>query len=145
MPRQRQRHRATPSAAPPPSLPLLSPTLEDQLRRLRSEFPFIRPFAEEDDEHWWNDGLDALKANRLPAAAQIFKKLALAQPEHFDGYYGLAQVYHRQGQLALALLFADEAVRRGQAFIDDGTLDPSTMVELKAFRLKLGPLPGSAL
>ncbi len=112
---------------------------------MRSEFPFIRPFEEEDDEHWWNDGLDALDANRLLAAEQIFKKLALAQPEHFDGYYGLAQVYQRQGQLALALLFADEAVRRGQAFIDDGTLDPITMVEMKAFRLKLGRLSGPAL
>lgn len=126
------RHRASPA------------TLEDHLRRLRSEFPLIRPFAEEDDVNWWNDGLDAFEANQLPRAEQIFKKLVLAQPEHFDGYYGLAQVYQRQRQLDLAILFADEAIRLGQAFIDDGTLDPSTMAEMKEFRLQLGPRSGPA-
>lgn len=113
-------------------------TLEDHLRRMRSEFPLIRPFAEEDDDHWWNDGLEALEANQLPRAEQIFKKLVLAQPEHFDGYYGLAQVDQRRRQLDLAILFADEAIRLGQAFFDDGTLDPSIMTEMKAFRLQLG-------
>lgn len=120
------------------------PTLEDQLRRMRREFPHIRPFEEEDDDHWWNDGLDALQANQLQRAELIFKKLTLAQPEHFDGCYGLAQVYQRRRQFDLAILFADEAIRLGQAFIDDGTLDPITMTEMKAFRLQLGPHSGPA-
>jgi tetratricopeptide (TPR) repeat protein len=111
---------------------------------MRSEFPLIRPFTEEDDDHWWNDGLDALQANQLPRAEQIFKKLALVQPEHFDGYYGLAQVYQRRQRLDQAILFADAAIRLGQALIDDGTLDPSTMTEMKAFRLKLAPRFGPA-
>ena len=68
-------------------------TLEENLRRMRKELPNIRPFEEEDDLNWWNDGLDALEANQLQRAEKIFMKLALAQPEHFDGYYGLAQVY----------------------------------------------------
>ena len=125
----RHRHRASPS------------TLAEHLRRMRSEFPNIRPFEEEDD-HWRNDGLDALQANQLHSAEQTFKKLVLAQPEHFDGYYGLAQVYQRRRQLDLAILFADEAIRLGQVFIDDGTLDPSTMTEMKVFRLQLGTRSG---
>lgn len=112
---------------------------------MRREFPFIRPFEEEDDLNWWNDGLDALNTRDLAAAEQIFKKLALAQPEHFDGYYGLAQVYQRQHQIDLAILFADEAIRLGQAFIDDGTLDPVNMQLLKDFRLELNPPPGSVV
>jgi hypothetical protein len=68
--------------------------------------------------------------------------LALAQPEHFDGYYGLAQVYQRQHLAPYAILFADEAIRLAQAFLPDGSLDPSTMVELKQFRFQLGPAAG---
>jgi hypothetical protein len=86
----------------------------------------------------------AIEANQLPRAEQIFKKLTLAQPEHCDGYYGLAQAYQRQRQLDLAILFADEAIRLGQVFIDDGTLDPITMTEMKAFRLQLGTRSGPA-
>ncbi len=119
-------------------------TLEEQLRRLRSEFPHIRPFAEEDDVNWWNDGLDALQANQLQRAEKIFKKLAVAQPEHFDGYYGLAQVYQRQHQLPQAILFADEAIRLAQVFLADGSLDPIGMQELQEFRSQLGPAAGPA-
>lgn len=114
-------------------------TLAAHLDRMRKEFPHIRPFAEEDDLHWWNDGLDALNANRLPRAETIFKKLALAQPEHFDGYFGLAQVYQRRGQLAAAILFADESVRLAEVMMPNGTLDPITLEELKTFRAQLGP------
>ena len=78
---------------------------------MRQEFPHIRPFEEENDIYWWNTGWDALKVNQLAQAERIFKKLTLAQPEHFDGYYGLALVYQRRHRLADAILFADEAIR----------------------------------
>ena len=119
-------------------------TLEEHLRHMRSEFPNIRPFEEEDDLDWWNEGLDALEANQLQRAEKIFKKLALAQPEHFDGYYGLAQVYQRQHYLPQAILFADEAIRLAEAIPQDGSLDPSTMTDMKAFRLQLGAHSGLA-
>lgn len=111
---------------------------------MRRDFPDIRPFEEEDDVNWWNDGLDALQANQLQRAEKIFKKLTLAQPEHFDGYYGLAQVYQRQRLLPQAILFADEAIRLAQAFLADGSLDPSTMQELQEFRSQLGPTASPA-
>jgi hypothetical protein len=95
MARHRHRQHATPT------------TLQAHLDRLRQEFPNIRPFEEEDDINWWNDGLAALNANRLLLAERFFKKLTLAQPEHFDGYYGLAIVYHRRHRLGMTevLLF----------------------------------------
>ncbi|MCC6191288.1 MAG: hypothetical protein IT318_19880 [Anaerolineales bacterium] len=111
---------------------------------MRSEFPNIRPFAEEDDVNWWNDSLDALQANQLQRAEKIFKKLAVAQPEHFDGHYGLAQVYQRQKLIPQAILFADEAIRLAQAFLADGSLEPSGMQELQEFRALLGPADSSA-
>ena len=117
--------------------PASQPALQAHLRRFRSEFPKIRPYAEEDDGNWWNEGLDALQTNQLNRAERTFKKLVLAQPEHFDGYYGLAQVYLRRHQLDQAILFADEAVRLGQAFINDGSLDLSTLNEMKQFRRQL--------
>lgn len=119
-----------------PNRPL---TLADHLHRMRQQFPAIRPFEEEDDVEWWNDGLDALNANRLDLAERTFKKLVLAQPNHFDGYYGLAQVYQRQRRVQPAILFADEAIRLAQASLDDGSLDPSTMDNMREFRRKLGP------
>ena len=108
--------------------------------------PIIRPFEEEDDLNWWNDGLDALEANQLQRAEKIFMKLALAQPEHFDGYYGLAQVYQHLQLIPQAILFADEAVRLGEAMIADDpeSLDPIALQELKVFRAQLGSVPGTA-
>ena len=129
----RRRHR-------PPSTPT---TLDGHLRRMRKEFPNIRPFAEEDDINWWNDGLDAMRANQLQRAEKIFKKLVLAQPEHFDGYYGLAQVYHHQHLIPQAILFVDEALRLALPFLEDGSLEPIGMQQLKDFRDQLGPATGS--
>ncbi len=118
--------------------------LEEHIRRMRSEFPNIRPFEEEDDIFWLDEGRAAIATNQLQRAEKIFKKLAVAQPEHFDGYYGLAQVYQRQQLIPQAILFADEAIRLSQAFLDDGTLDPSIALELKQFRLQLDLASGPA-
>ena len=114
-------------------------TLAAHLRNMRKQFPAIRPFEEEDDLNWKDDGQDALDANRLDLAERIFKKLILAQPKHFDGYFGLAQVFQRQHRPKPAILFADEAIRLAQPFLDDGSLDPSTMDELRHFRRQLDP------
>jgi hypothetical protein len=70
--------------------------------------------------------------------------VVLAQPERFDGYHGLAQVYQRRQRVDQAVLFADEAIRLGQAFLADGSLDPSAMLELKRFRLQLKPPSSTA-
>lgn len=66
----------------------------------------------------------------------------LAQLEHFAGYYGLAQAYQRQHLIPQAILFADEAIRLAQALLDDGSLDPIGMQELKNFRSQLEPPAG---
>jgi hypothetical protein len=112
--------------------------LEPYLRQIRQEWPHIKPFEEEEDIYWWDEGMEALQANELLLAEAIFKKLIVAQPEHFDGYEGLAQVYQRRGWLPQARLFADEALRLAQAFLHDGSLDPIAMQDLRDYRAQLG-------
>jgi hypothetical protein len=43
-----------------------------------------------------------------------------------------------------AIIFAGQAVRLAQAFLADGSLDPSTMLELQEFRSQLGPAASPA-
>lgn len=126
MSRRRRRAAAAPSS------------LEPYLRQIRQEWPHIKPFEEEDNLYWWDEGMEALQANELPLAEAIFEKLIVAQPEHFDGYQGLAQVYQRRGWLPQARLFADEALRLAQAFLHDGSLDPIAMQDLRDYRAQLG-------
>lgn len=114
-------------------------TLQDHLQRIRDQFPNIRPFREQNDLYWRDEGMDALKSGHLSNAEQIFKKLIVAQPDHFDGYYGLSLAYKLQHQIHRATLFADESLRLAQAFIDDGSLDPSTFETMRLHRQSLTP------
>ena len=81
--------------------------------------------------------MDALKSGHISNAEQILKKLIVAQPDHFDGYYGLSLAYKQQRQVNRAMLFADESLRLAQAFIDDGSLDPSTYEKMRLHRQSL--------
>jgi len=54
--------------------PASQPALQAHLRRFRSEFPKIRPYAEEDDGNWWNEGLDALQTNQLNRAERLAER-----------------------------------------------------------------------
>jgi tetratricopeptide (TPR) repeat protein len=112
-------------------------TFAQHLQTIRAQFPHIKPFAEEDDLYWNDEGMEALHLGSLVRAEQIFKKLLVAQPNHFDAYYGLSLVYKQQRQFSRAILFADEAIRLAQAFIDDGSLDPITFEELRSHRASL--------
>ena len=123
-----------------PSQPL---TLAAHLRNMRKQFPSIRPFLEEDDIHWYDNGQDAIAANRLDLAERFFKKLILAQPKHFDGYFGLARVFQRLRRPRPAILFADEAIRLAQPFLEDGSLDPAKLEVLRQFRSQLDASAGT--
>ena len=71
-------------------------TVSDYLEQIKQQYPDIRPYREEEDLEWWNQGLDLIKAGRLDEAEEIFKKLVLAQPEHSDGFNGLGLVYENK-------------------------------------------------
>jgi hypothetical protein len=113
-------------------------TLDAHLHAMRDEFPLIRPEREDDDLEWFNEGSNLLAAGRLNQAERVFKKLTLAQPSHPDGPHGLAMVYRQRNFLAWTRLFIDEAIRRAQAFVQDGSMDLEAFREYTDFRDALG-------
>ena len=97
--------------------------LDTRLEQFRQQYPDIRPFEEEDDIHWWNQGLEFIDAGDLDAAEDIFKKLVLAQPEHSDGFNGLGRVYARKGDRPAAELFLQAAIAKAEKMVRDGNMD----------------------
>jgi len=73
-----------------------------------------------------------LKAGEYKKAERKFKELILADPEHHDGYEGLALTYHRLGRREEAIILINEAVRLARIFLKEGSLDQGVMDEIMA-------------
>jgi lipopolysaccharide biosynthesis regulator YciM len=71
------------------------------LKQISEEFPNIREH-QEDDLEWWNEGLDFLHCGKIVEAEKKFKMLTLSQPQHYDGYRGLAWVYEKSKDFSKA-------------------------------------------
>ena len=104
---------------------------------VRKRHPKIRAFEEEDSE-WHDEGMDLLEMGRFGLAENRFKKLLLSQPDHFDGYEGLARVYAKTGRLEEARMLMDYALELASHFVAEGTMDRDPFEEMKVFR---GELP----
>ncbi len=104
--------------------------------RVRKRHPKIRAF-EEDDAEWHAEGTGAFEAGRFGLAENKFQKLILSQPNHFDGYEGLARVYAKTGRLEEARMLMDHALELAAHFIKEGTMDHEPFEEMKAFRAGL--------
>lgn len=61
--------------------------------------------------------------SQFEAAELKFKELVMSQPEHHDGYEGLALVYQKLGRKDKALFFIQKAIIKAERFLDEGTLD----------------------
>ena len=97
--------------------------LSEHLEHFRKQYPQIRPFEEEDDVEWWNEGLDLMRAGKLDQAEETFAKLVLAQPEHSDGFNGLGLVYEKRNDRPHAELFLREAIRQAEQMVQEGSMD----------------------
>ena len=97
--------------------------LSEHIEQFRKQYPQIRPFEEEDDVEWFNQGFDLLKAGKLDQAEKTFAKLALAQPDHSDGFEGLGLVYEEKGELLKAEMFLREAARKIERMVREGSMD----------------------
>jgi tetratricopeptide (TPR) repeat protein len=95
---------------------------EDYLERIRREFPGIRPYRERDGD-WRDRGMRLLEEGNLVEAERQFKRLVLSQPDHHDGFEGLALTYQRMNRKDEALLLMREALTRSRRFLADGSLD----------------------
>lgn len=100
------------------------------LEELKAKYPGIVPF-EEDDDQWFNLGLDALRASRLPLAEEYFGKLCLAQPGHHDGYEGLACTFYQKKEQKKAEFFMQKALEKARKFLEDDSIDIEIIEEMQ--------------
>ena len=108
-------------------------TREQFLAMLRQELPHNRTH-QEDDWDWYVEGMEFLRNGELEKAERKFKALILSQPQHHDGYEGLARVYWVKERLEEALFLMEEAIQLAEKFLKDGSLDVEVWEELKQFR-----------
>ena len=98
-------------------------TISEYIEQFRLQYPQIRPFEEEDDVEWWNQGLDQIAAGKFDQAEETFKRLVLAQPESSDGFNGLGLVYEKKNDPVKAELFHREAISKAECMVHDGSMD----------------------
>ena len=98
-------------------------TISEYIEQFRLQYPQIRPFEEDDDVEWWNQGIDQIDAGQFDRAEETFTKLALAQPNHSDGFNGLGLVYEKKNEMQKAAIFLQEAVNKAEAMVDKGSMD----------------------
>ena len=107
----------------------LDPRIERFLAELRQKHPNIWAH-EEDDEDWWQKGMRMLRSGNLEEAEGTFEQLILAEPEHHDGYEGLALVCKHRGRRDQALLLIEYALTLAKGFFNEGTLDQEILDEM---------------
>ncbi len=72
----------------------MTPELQAFIALAKAQHPAIRPHKE-DDFDWRDEGMEFMDNGDLAKAEAKFQQLILSQPEHFDGYEGLARLYER--------------------------------------------------
>jgi len=107
--------------------------LNELIRGVRMRHPRVKAHFE-DDLEWWNQGLELIRSGKLVAAENKFQKLMLSQPEHPDGYRGLAMVYEKTGRLAEACILMDHAVSLTADFVAAGEADVGILERMKEFQ-----------
>ena len=114
----------------------LDPRIERFLTELKKTHPNIRAH-EEDDDDWWQEGMGMLRSDDLDGAEEKFEQLILAEPEHHDGYEGLAVVYRRKGRKDEALLLIEHALTLARGFFEEGTLDQEILDKMEEEKRKI--------
>jgi tetratricopeptide (TPR) repeat protein len=108
----------------------LDPRIERFLAELKQRHPNIRPH-EEDDDDWWQEGMRMLGSGNLEGAEKKFEQLILAEPEHHDGYEGLALVCQQRERKDQALYLIEHALTLARGFFEEGTLDQEILDEIE--------------
>jgi len=72
-----------------------------------------------------------LRSGDLEGAKKKFEQLILAEPEHHDGYEGLALIYQSKGRRKEALLLIEHALTLAKGFFEEGTLDQEILDEME--------------
>ncbi|MDO9536383.1 MAG: hypothetical protein Q7J85_13905, partial [Bacillota bacterium] len=99
------------------------------MENIKKEFPHIQPFS--GDLDWQNQAFSFLEEQDYDEAEVLFKKICLSETNHHDGFEGLAYVYYVKGEFEKAEWFMQEALKRASKFLDDDTIDPEEIEEMK--------------
>ena len=106
------------------------------IEEFRKEFPKIRPFGENDWE-WSDKAYACLRKGSINEAKKLFKKLCLSQPNHYDGFQGMACVYYREKNVDVAKWFISEAVKKAREFLKDDSIDSEIVDQIIAIQKRI--------
>jgi Flp pilus assembly protein TadD len=105
---------------------------------LQRKLTYIRPYGEDDwDWTWADEGMEFLESGDVGMAELKFQELIAAQPEHPDGYEGLALVCELRGDLERAVVLIDEAVRLAQALLARDHVDRHVLEAIAASQSRI--------
>ena len=108
-----------------------SDDLKEFVKKLLKKYPDIRPNREDDwDWTWADDGFDFLELGELEQAEYMFEQVIVSQPQHFEGYEGLALTYQAAGRNNEAIPLIDHAVKLAKRALKKDTLDREVYNEI---------------
>jgi len=90
------------------------------LDEIKKEYSDIKPH--EWDEIFHSFSLD-IERYELTEAEDFFKRLIQSQPEHHDGFWGLARVYKKKGERDKMIYFYDQAIKKAKEFLKENAID----------------------
>ena len=94
----------------------------DYLKEIKKEFPNIKKY-ENDDLEWENRAYASLKSGKYEEAKTLYKMICLSQPEHHDGFIGMAYIYYKEKNIEAAKWFISEGVKKAKEFLKDDSID----------------------
>lgn len=78
-----------------------------------------------------------LSNGNIDNAKKIFEELIVAEPEHHDGYEGLAEVYYELGEKDTALFCINQAYEIAMGFYKEDTLDIEVLEDIEKKKEKI--------
>jgi len=100
------------------------------IAEIKNEFPGLKE-GEEDDDNWGNEGFDFLKKQDYAKAEIKFKMLTQSQPNHHEGFEGLAYLYYEVGEKKRASWFMQKAIKIARKFLEDDSIDIEVIEEME--------------
>ena len=95
------------------------------------EFPNLKE-GEENDDNWANEGFEFLRSKNYERAEIKFKMLTRSQPNHHDGFVGLAYLYSEIGDYQKAIWFMRKAIKIAREFLKDDSIDLEVIEEMES-------------
>ena len=115
-----------------------SANIKEFLKKLREKHSDIIAHKEDDwDWTWADEGYDAMEDGDFDLAEYKFEQLIVSQPDHFEGYEGLAEAYNAQGRKTEACMLIDHAIKLAKTFLKIDGLDKEALDDMLAAQLRI--------